>query len=205
MLLTDPWEEMTLKTLEEQRQKNRRKQAAALGGWRAFETYTLEALIRTPHNKAALEAVLSFDPERENLYFRGPTGTGKSHLAAIAARKHLDVETITPMRLSREIRAADGAREEAAIIHHYQSLRVLVLDDLGLSRQTEFLVTILYELVNWRYMNNVNGLIVTSNLSIGDLAEKLGDDRISSRLAQMCKMLSLVGEKDWRLEKPEAR
>jgi DNA replication protein DnaC len=52
------------------------------------------------------------------------------------------------------------------------------------------------------YMNMKGGLLVSSNLSLGELAERVGDDRLSSRLAQMCRgnVFSLAGEKDWRVQ-----
>ena len=73
------------------------------------------------------------------------------------------------------------------------ALPVLVIDDLGIGRDTEFAFQTLYEIVDGRYMAMKGGLIVTSNLSLDDLAAKLGDDRIPSRLASMCKVIRMTG------------
>jgi DNA replication protein DnaC len=84
------------------------------------------------------------------------------------------------------------------------STRILVLDDLGTAKYTEFLCSIIYEIIEDRYQNHPGGLIVTSNLSLCDLAETMGDDRVSSRLAELCrgKIFSMVGETDHRIVRP---
>jgi DNA replication protein DnaC len=188
--------------------KARELGAFCLGGHRAADEYRAERFIPSSINAAAFEATKSFDCVKENLFFCGSTGTGKSHLAAIAARRSFlrpgidwsnRVRTLTPMELSRQLRSCDGAGAEDAVIRSMVSREVLVLEDLGVSKDTEFLVSAIYEVINGRYQNSSGGLIVTSNLTLGELAQKMGDDRVSSRLAQMCKIFNLRGEKDHRI------
>lgn len=189
------------------RRRLREAHAAALGGARALEQFTFERFARTKANDAALKASSAFTT-LANLYLFGPTGCGKSHLAAAAARKYLDgpgVVTLKAPKLAREVRAAQDADGEERVIRRYVVAPVLVLDDLGVAKDTEFSTTVLYELIDGRYSAEAGGLIVTSNLGLGALAEKLGDDRISSRLVEMCRaspggaVVGMVGEKDWRV------
>ena len=179
----------------------------SLGGFRAADDFRAERFTPNERTAAAFEAVQAFNRDTENLYLHGPTGTGKSHLAAVAARKSFTesnwseaVRTVTPMEISREMRSCADAAHETEIIRGHINRRVLVIEDIGVAKDTEFLQSVMYEIINGRYQDEVRGgLIVTSNLSLTDLARKLGDDRVPSRLAQMCRVFSLVGVPDHRV------
>ncbi len=178
-------------------------QALRLGGIRSRDEFTTERFIISDKNKNALTACAGFTPEIDNIYLFGETGTGKSHLAVIAARKFWHTaQVIKPCEIFRTIRTCEGAEEETKVINSFASRQVLVIDDLGVGKDTEFAVASMYEIIDKRYQSMHGGLIVTTNLSPDDLAKKLGDDRIPSRLAQMCRghIFSLNGEKDWRLK-----
>lgn len=188
--------------------KSRELGAFCLGGHRAADEYRADLFVPSPATDTAFAAVKSFDSAKDNLFLCGPTGSGKSHLAAIAARRSFArpgidwsnrVRTITPMELSRLLRSCDGATAEDSVLRGLIGREVLVLEDLGVSKDTEFLVSAIYEVINGRYQNSAGGLIVTSNLKLGELAAKLGDDRVSSRLAQMCKIFNFSGVRDYRL------
>ena len=175
-----------------------------LGGLRAYQEYTFEAMVTTTTNSDVIAAAKNFERSKENIYIFGPVGTGKSHLAIAAARKYLREAQICVLKmpvLSRRIRACQRADEEQEIIDDHRRSGVLIIDDIGSEKDTEFLISILYEIIDGRYMDQIGGLIVTSNLGLDALAVKLGSDRIPSRLAQMCQILSLEGELDYRLKK----
>lgn len=175
-----------------------KKKELALGGKRAFDTFTFDTFRRTERNQSAIDACRAFDPASDNLLLVGPVGSGKSHLATAAARSH-EPMIRKPMDLFRAIRSCDGAEEERKTIRAYIDSPVLVLDDIGTEKDTAFTLVSLYEVIDGRYMSMSGGLIVTSNLSLGEMAQKWGDDRLTSRLAGMCKVLSLSGEQDWRI------
>ena len=80
---------------------------------------------------------------------------------------------------------------------------MLVIDDLGSEKLTEFSEQILFEIIDLRIINAVNGLIITSNLPLEDMVKRLGSERITSRIAMLCggNIFSLEGEKDHRLTK----
>ncbi|MGC5411474.1 ATP-binding protein, partial [Streptomyces sp. DT225] len=60
---------------------------------------------------------------------------------------------------------------------------LLIIDDLGAARATEWTEEITYRLINRRY-NHMLPTLITTNLRISDLRAYLGD-RVASRLAQM--------------------
>ena len=177
-------------------------QAESLGGMRALKTYTAELFKSNGTTKAALDACLGFDAGKHNLYLHGPCGSGKSHLAAIAARKYLGspqkIMTLSPMKLYRGLRECDGAYAEREYIKSVSLCPVLVLDDLGAAKDSEFSIATTLEVIHERYMNLPGGLIITSNLGLDALSEKLGDERVSSRLVQICGVFNLSGSEDWR-------
>ncbi|MCK5022563.1 MAG: ATP-binding protein [Candidatus Aenigmarchaeota archaeon] len=64
----------------------------------------------------------------------------------------------------------------------------LVLDDFGSERPTDWVLGLLYLLIDRRY-ENMKTTIFTSNHSLDEIAEKFGDDRITSRIERMCKII----------------
>lgn len=185
-----------------------------LGGIRAL-TYTFETFTGTAGTAVALKAAEAFDPARGNLYLSGECGTGKTHLATAVINRLVTLQKkydqydakfqmarflfTQPATILRQMRGTDGETERR-IIEDHGSAKCLVLDDLGSERYTDYAAQSLYEIVNYRYMHDLNGLIVTSNLSMDSLASKLGDDRIPSRLSEMCQVVTLGGG-DYRIQK----
>lgn len=64
----------------------------------------------------------------------------------------------------------------------------LVLDDLGVEKQTDFVKEITYYIINEREVNN-GKIMITSNKGLEHL-----EDRIASRIAGMCEVLYFSGE-----------
>ena len=74
---------------------------------------------------------------------------------------------------------------------------VLVIDDLGAEKMTDFVKQIIYFIINEREQRCLT-TIITSNFSLAQLDEHI-DSRISSRIAGMCKVIQLSG-RDRRLK-----
>jgi DNA replication protein DnaC len=180
----------------------RKREVLACGGERAFRLFTREAFKVSAENRAALEAVQRFNCQSDNLLLWGPCGTGKSHLAAIIGRQHATYDGrvifTEPAPLLRSLRLLKPVEEQEAI-DRYVNAPVLIIDDLGIEKDTEFAVSTISEIVSHRLKADRNGLVVTSNLSLDALAAKLGDERLTSRLAGMCQVIEIRGA-DRRLE-----
>ena len=80
----------------------------------------------------------------------------------------------------------------------YMRSPLLILDDLGVEKTTEWALQALYVVVNRRYLDG-RQTIITSNLTLDEVREKLGD-RIASRIVGMCHPVRLTG-RDRRLQK----
>jgi DNA replication protein DnaC len=169
-----------------------------LGGRRAYETYKLESFQpKSDQQKQALEYCTNFDPKSDNMMLIGPAGTGKTHLAVGTARK-FSSDVWKPMEISRHLRASENAEDEHKRIRNLIDWPCIVIDDLGVEKCTEWLTVLLFEIIDGRYQAMSGGLIITANVGLDGLAQRLGDDRISSRLAQMCKRFTFTGHKDQR-------
>lgn len=158
-----------------------------LGGIKAYESFTLDNYA----NKAAISMCDGY-PDI-NLYIWGAAGVGKTHLATAIVRQFGNAILVKPQHIFRKLRGLKSGEEEQAVIDKLASKVYIVIDDLGVEKSSAFSLSSLYEIIESRDMNYVKGMIVTSNLSLAGLAEKLGDDRITSRLAGMCKIVEITG------------
>lgn len=149
---------------------------------------------------------------KNSLYVYGNVGTGKTVFVASLLAYHLKrcfVENIPPSRclftsvpaVLCEIRAcfSEGSEiTENELIGKYNHVDWLILDDLGVEKNSSWVFQTLYLIINYRYEYRKPTLF-TSNLSLDSLATQLKDDRLSSRIIGMSRMILLDGN-DKRLE-----
>ena len=123
-----------------------------------------------------------------SLLMAGVVGAGKTHQAYGAVRTLLGAgigvrwRATTAADLYADLRpraGADSERELAAV----SRCPLLIIDDLGAAKVSEWVEEITYRLVNRRY-NHCLPTLITTNLAIKDLRVHLGD-RVASRLAEM--------------------
>lgn len=131
-----------------------------------------------------------------SLLLAGPTGVGKTHQAygairtLLAAGMRLRWQATTEADLYAQLRPRTGHDPE----RESQTLArcpLLLLDDLGAAKSSEWTEELVYRLINHRY-EYLRPTVVTTNLPIRELRAKLGD-RVTSRLAQMTRQLTLTG------------
>jgi DNA replication protein DnaC len=145
----------------------------------------------------------------EGMYIWGPNGTGKTIYAAFILvaniKRQFDLERnifISSVELLSKFRnsySKNTSESEMEILDKYSKVNLLVLDDFGVEKSTEWAYQMLYLLINRRYENMLT-TIFTSNLNLQELGEKLGDNRIPSRIQSMCKIVNMTG-KDFRADK----
>jgi DNA replication protein DnaC len=167
-----------------------------------IERYSFENFVKDEGNEEALEAMEHFDHHAENLFLYGSCGTGKTHLGGAVLKKsaasNLSVAWLQPLYVGRTLRSKFPSEEEE-IIESWVGKDVCIVDDLGVGRDLDVTLRMIYELLDKRRARKRNGLIICSNHSLDTLAKAYKDDRIASRIAGMCRILKIHGA-DRRLE-----
>lgn len=167
-----------------------------LGGERPYREFTFERYQVAPGNQLAYSRCKNFNPAVDNLYLWGSCGVGKTHLAYAIARtcfeESLSVTILWASQLSRKIRMK-GPEQEQEALDRLIGADILVLDDLGCGPDTTYSRQILQEILDGRDFRDRSGLGVTSKFSIDELASKMQDDSIASRLAGLCSVIEVRG------------
>lgn len=145
----------------------------------------------------------------QGLYLTGQVGTGKTHTAwsaldawcrAAAVKPRSDAEESTwgtnrpnviftrMTDLLDDLRPGDDSRLR---IRDCQNAKLLVIDDLGAEKPSEWTQERFYSIIDERYAEQLP-LMVTSNLPPSKLAGWVGE-RAASRLAEMCQVVAMTG------------
>jgi DNA replication protein DnaC len=108
------------------------------------------------------------------LWFDGPVGTGKTSLAILVAKAASDAGrtyAVYPVpRLLAEIKRTfdrDASDTYLGFFRRLCTVDVLVLDDLGAEKQTEWVLEQLYSIVNERWQDR-RSIVVTTNIPDAD-------------------------------------
>ncbi len=143
---------------------------------------------------------------RRGIYLHGEVGTGKTHIVNAlhsGARDTIGVrcvlwnttELLRALRADFDLKPIDKSHVDQNLLE-FKGL--LILDDLGAEKMTDWVAETFYLILNKRY-NEMLPTIITSNLPVSALAEKVGD-RVASRIVEMCDIVELKGG-DRRFEK----
>lgn len=126
-------------------------------------------------------------------YSRGKTGLAVGYAWAWLQRERRDLRFVVTPALLDEIRATygrdreDGQPAEAEVVAYYSNVPLLVLDDFGMERSTDWANEKLATILGYRHAHGLT-TIFTSNYSLGQLVERLGDqgERIAWRIRERC-------------------
>jgi DNA replication protein DnaC len=188
-----------------------RYQHCALDNFVTYENETLE------HALAVCRRFASDYPSRSARapFLVGPPGVGKSHLASgllkelVRTRgvRGLFYETSELLRLIRTTYDRDARASEAQVLDPIMTADVLVLDDIGRERITDWVDETMNLIVNRRY-SNLLPTIFTSNYEDrpdfddpDTLICRIGH-RMLSRMHEMCEFVDMEGA-DYRLRQPQ--
>jgi DNA replication protein DnaC len=144
--------------------------------------------------EAAIRYARFFTREaNEGLILRGGTGAGKTHLAvailkAVIRRGYTGhyanfSDLLGRIRESWS-RGEGGGETEAEMMQLVEEVDLLVLDDVGAERLTDFVLERIYLIINRRYELG-KPLILTTNCTDEELRTRVGE-RTASRLCEMC-------------------
>lgn len=175
-------------------------------GFKEFETET--EIQKIAKNKA-IDYVKKFsklEKEKNNsIAFLGNCGSGKTHLS-IAIANNLMAKNIGVLYMPyrdaitrlKQLITDDAAYEEK--INQYKTARVLLIDDFAKGKITESDINIMFEIINYRYLN-LKPIIISSELTQSRLLDF--DEAVGSRIIEMCKgrITEIIGiENNYRLK-----
>ena len=150
-----------------------------------------------------------FNLER-GYYFHGPVGTGKTD-TAVSVLKNIILNTepvfefgvyrlpenlamfvsVPMMLLNIRSSFKSETADEMDLIKKYVKPEILIMDDLGTEKVTEWVMQTLYVIINSRYEEEKQTLI-TSNNSLDEIRKNL-NDKIASRITAMTEIIELKG------------
>ena len=131
----------------------------------------------------------------KGLLLYGDVGTGKTFAAACVVNALIDVGYPCMMtNFARVLNTLWGTEKKQDYIDNLNSFRLLVLDDLGAERRSEYSQEQVFNVIDARYRAKLP-LIITTNLEIDEIKnpKDIGNARIYDRILEMCHPIRLSG------------
>ena len=126
-----------------------------------------------------------FKAENIGMIFCGPVGNGKTFAAACIANELIDRGI--PVLMTSFPRILNSGYEKNALVREAQAFDLVIIDDLGAERQSEYALETVQYFLDERYKSG-KPTIITTNLGKGDLENPRNMDykRIYDRVLEMC-------------------
>ena len=139
-----------------------------------------------------------FRSSSTGLLLWGDVGTGKSFIAGCIANALLDKGV--PVLMTNFARLLNKltdmyAGDRNAYIDSFKQYPLLIIDDLGIERNSEFVREQVFSVIDSRYRSQLP-MIVTTNLSVDDMMDPadLARGRIYSRVLERCLPIRVSGQ-----------
>jgi DNA replication protein DnaC len=194
----------------ERRMVERRIKAARFPAVKSLDTFDFTA-IPSLNKMLVLElARCEFILRRENVIALGNSGTGKTHaalaLGLAACQKGFSVAFITAASLVHQLMEARDERRLLKLQRDLQTVKLLIVDELGYVPLSPTGAELLFEILSQRYERS--STIITSNLPFEDWTSVLGSERLTGalldRLTHHVHILTMNGD-SYRLKQSAGR
>ncbi len=146
----------------------------------------------------------NFDTEHGNLLLFGNTGIGKTFLSHCIAKEVMDsLHSVLYLTASEFFdalleKALTRNDESCLLYEQIHQCDLLIIDDLGTERNTDFVVSQLFVCLNDRILNR-KSTIISTNLTLEEIKTNY-TERTFSRISNHYKILRLAGD-DIRIQK----
>lgn len=126
----------------------------------------------------------------------GNVGTGKTYFAACIANYLINLGA--PVLMTSFIKLTNALtgfdEDKNAYIQSLNNYKLLIIDDLGAERQSDYMLEQVYNIIDSRYKNQ-QPIIITTNLSLPEIKNPsdIKYSRIYSRITEMCVPIKFEG------------
>ena len=153
--------------------------------------------------KKAKNYVKHFEEMRKDnvgLLLYGNVGSGKTYIAcsianAIITEYSYNVKMRNFAQILNDLQKGGFTLDRNEYIEQITSPALIILDDFGIERNTEYALEQIYNVINARYLK-ARPTIITTNLNFKDIEKEQEDimlGRIYSRIIEMCLPLRVTG------------
>lgn len=138
--------------------------------------------------------------KNQGLLMWGNVGTGKSFAAACIANYLLNNKT--PVIMTSLVKMLEtiqpNPESETEIIAKMNRARLVIFDDLGAERNTDYALEKIYNIIDSRYRQNLP-MILTTNLTVDEMQQEtdMRYRRIYDRIFEVCYPMQFTGP-SWR-------
>lgn len=168
---------------------------------RLYRKMTFESLEDTGNTNTIklAKSIASGNEAEKGLFLFGEPGCGKTHIAIATLQEWLNHKSglfYTMPQLAGHMRSlVKDDVNLAELMTKLKNTELLVIDDLGAEKWSEFLGQQMFELLNERNANE-RLTIITSNLTLDELVGHMESQgaRLASRIAGMCEIRKVVGQ-----------
>lgn len=195
---------------EEKRREQERKDMELIRELRSrslmddkFRDQTFEAFKTTQENTRALKLSRryadGFDEmveRNQGLLFWGDVGTGKTFSAACIANALL--ERRIPVVMTSFVKLLESVQtfkeDEEKLLSRLNRAKLLIIDDLGAERSTDFALEKVYNIIDSRYRARLP-MILTTNLNLEEMKQvtDIRYSRIYDRIFEVCYPVKFTG------------
>ncbi len=171
-------------------------------------TFTNMQDINSKQVDFAKKYVNRFDEmKKENIgiILSGPVGSGKTYIAAAIANEVIEkylyrVKVRNIPQIIRDIEKGGFDLDKNKYLQNECSAQLLIFDDFGIERNTEYVMELLYSIIDTRYRMNLPTIITTNIIAeeFYDETKPMAFQRIYSRILEMCGVMLKVTGKDRR-------
>lgn len=159
--------------------------------------------------KVAMRYVDKFDElysKNQGLLFYGDVGTGKSYIAAVIANELMErLSTVIYTSFIKLINEMKLDFDSNDLISRINTASLLILDDFGAERLTDYAVEKVYDIIDSRYRSG-KPIIITTNIPFEQMknCSDIRYSRIYDRIFEMCYPVEAKGL-SWRKKEAVSR
>lgn len=139
----------------------------------------------------------AFCKDSKGLLFYGDVGNGKTFFAACIGNalieKNIRVMITDFSRVLNMLQ--DNAFSKNEVLDQFSHYQLLIIDDLGVERQSDYALEQVYTVIDQRYKSG-KPLIITTNLSMAEMSKPkdIKYSRIYDRILEMCVPIKFTGD-----------